>query len=245
MTDRRRSPGPKDEPAEENPFAPPPEGTPDRPWQPRRPEGDDGRDGGDGDGGRDDQRQRWGRQWSDRQPGRGSGRWGDPAGGGGGQGGPPGGPRGWDPSDPGQRHARYALLGGMWGVCAGALLGWEWLGLLLGALALYWGISGLRGGPKGGASKREKKVDALQGRAPAPAQPAAAGRDADRPRTTAAVTGIVLAALSLVIVAASYTFQLVYKDYFDCVDDALTAPSRESCENLLPDRLQPLFGENR
>ncbi|MBW8821675.1 MAG: hypothetical protein JF598_26570, partial [Streptomyces sp.] len=43
---------------DDNPFAPPPEGTPDRPWQPRRPEGSD-----DGQG--DDTRGRtpWGSQW--------------------------------------------------------------------------------------------------------------------------------------------------------------------------------------
>ncbi|MEV1008075.1 hypothetical protein [Streptomyces sp. NPDC049881] len=256
MTDRRRSPGPQDRPDEEdNPFAPPPEGTPDRPWRPRHPDGgegngDGGDRGGDQDGGHGP---RWGSQWSDRQPERQKGRWGDPAGG---QerrpGGLGGGPRGWDPTDPAQRHARYAMLSGMWGVCSGVLLGWQWLALLLGALGLYWGISGLRGGPKDSPEAREKKVRALQGQgepSPPPPPPGATPaplpppRGGGKPQVTASVTGIVLSALALAIVAASYTLQLVYKDYFDCVDDALTRPSRESCERLLPRELRPIFGE--
>ncbi|WP_059012999.1 hypothetical protein [Streptomyces specialis] len=164
MTDRRRAPGQQDRPGEEdNPFAPPPEGEPDRPWRPRHPEGSD----------QDDQRQRWGSQWSRRQPKRDGGAFGepksDPGAGGPGtgpeQGGKPG-PRGrWDPADPAQRHARYAVLAGMWGVFGG-LLGWEWLGLLLGTLALYWGVSALRGGPKPDAEPRNRRLEALEGKPP-------------------------------------------------------------------------------
>ncbi|WP_059012996.1 hypothetical protein [Streptomyces specialis] len=57
------------------------------------------------------------------------------------------------------------------------------------------------------------------------------------------VSGIVLAVAALVIVATTYTVQFVYKDYFDCVDDALTAPSREACETLLPEELRRILGE--
>ncbi|WP_052848675.1 hypothetical protein [Streptomyces avicenniae] len=257
MTDRRRAPEPKDRPdGEDNPFAPPPEGTPDRPWQPRLPEG--GAGNGDDRPGDDRGKQggggpRWGSQWSSKQPEREKGRWGDPAGGPerrpGGLG---GGPRGWDPTDPAQRHARYAMLAGMWGVCSGVLLGWLWLALLLGALGLYWGVSSLRGGPKDGPDARDKKVDALQGRgesAPPPpppppgAVPAPLPPPRDKPLRTPAIAGIVLSGLALVIVVASYTLQLVYKDYFDCVDDALTQPSRQSCEHLLPRELRPILGE--
>ncbi|MGK5531221.1 hypothetical protein [Streptomyces sp. URMC 129] len=43
--------------------------------------------------------------------------------------------------------------------------------------------------------------------------------------------------------ATTYAVQLVYKDYFDCVNDALTEPSRESCETLLPEQLRRVLGE--
>jgi hypothetical protein len=49
----------------------------------------------------------------------------------------------WDPTDPAQRRARYALLSGMWAFFF-VLFGWSYVALLLGALALYWGISALR-----------------------------------------------------------------------------------------------------
>jgi hypothetical protein len=267
MTDRRRGPGQQDRPREEdNPFAPPPEGQPDRPWRPRHPDQDDpggARDGqgdgrGDGDPPRqDDQPPRWGSQWSRRQPGRQNGGFGDPPPGPEGRdrngNGGLGGGRRWDPSDPAQRHARFSVLSGMWGVFAG-LLGWEWLALLLGALALYWGISSLRGGPKendGGTrsdARRNRLVAQLEGRAPEEPSPgrrsggAAPGQPrSDRPQLPAAIAGTVLAAAALLIVATTYTVQLVYKDYFDCVDDALTRPSAESCEQLLPSQLRPFL----
>ncbi|TDC77568.1 hypothetical protein [Streptomyces hainanensis] len=266
MTDRRRASDRPDGPGEEhNPFAPPPEGAPDRPWQPRHldGEGQDGGRRGDGDRGedrdtngrQDDQRQRWGSQWSSRQPRRGSGRWGEPSGGqDGGSGGGPAGPGRWDPSDPAQRHARYAMLAGMWGVLTAAL-GWEWLALLLGSLALYWGISSLRGGPRQSPEARDRRVAALQGGTPAPApapEPgpsgqapagAAKARQGSSPGRASAISGVVLAGVALLLVGASYTLQLVYKDYFDCVNDALTTPSRASCETLLPSELRPYFGE--
>ncbi|RMI33804.1 hypothetical protein [Streptomyces triticirhizae] len=228
MTDRPRASGQQERPGEEdNPFAPPPEGQPEQPWRPRHPEGGsgNGRDSGSGDGLGDDsdRRPRWGGQWGRRQPGRGGGPFGGP--GGDRQGEDGGNGRRWDPEDPVQRHARYAVLAGMWGVFAG-LLSWEWLGLLLGALALYWGISALRGGPR----------DA-EGRPPAPTP------DGRRPQRGSAIAGVVLASLSLLIVAASYSAQLVYKEYFDCVSDSLTAPSKAACEEHLPSQLRSIFGE--
>ena len=121
---------------EDNPFAPPPVGTPDRPWQPRRPSGDDSQDSGGGNGGGSSP---WGSQWSDQQPGRSPGGFGErPRGGPEGQGGGPqgGGPNArWDPTDPAQRRARYALLSGMWAFFF-ALFSWPYVALLLGALAL-------------------------------------------------------------------------------------------------------------
>ncbi len=163
MTDRRRRAAQADPSHEDNPFAAPPEGRPDRPWQARRPEdegspgdepsGDRSRgEGGEGNGGG---RSRWGSQWSPRQPGRHDGGFGGPkrpeqGGNGDGNGGGrrPGRLR-WDPTDPKQRHARYALHGGIWGLFF-ALFGLTEIALLLGALSVYWGISALRGsGPAG------------------------------------------------------------------------------------------------
>ncbi|MET7690102.1 hypothetical protein ABZT06_19315 [Streptomyces sp. NPDC005483] len=211
----------------DNPFAPPPEGSPDRPWQPRRPEDSDG-DRGDGDRG-DGSRTPWGSQWSDRQPGRSDGNFGERPGAG-----PGGGPQGqgstgpglrWDPTDPSQRRARYALLCGMWAFFF-VLFGWPYVSLLLGALALYWGISALRAKP------RNPDPDS-----PAPPQSA-------RPQTTAAVSGVVTASLAIVFVAASFTARLVYDDYYTCMNDALTNQAQQSCADLLPKELRGVLSTN-
>jgi hypothetical protein len=215
---------------EDNPFAPPPEGTPDQPWRPRRPEGsDDGQ--GDGQGGQGGQggQAPWGSQWSDRQPGRTSGGpFGDrPRQGGGGpegQGPGPGGMR-WDPTDPVQRRARYALLSGMWGFFF-ALFNWPYVALLLGALALYWGVSSLRAKP----------------RTPDPDKPAPAVPESTRPQTTAAIGGLITGGLALALVAAMFTVRLVYADYYECRADALTSAAEKSCEDQLPKQLRPLLG---
>lgn len=266
MTDRRRASGQQDRPSEENnPFAPPPEDAPNRPWRPRDPSGADEPGSAGDDGEQDSQRSRWGSQWSWRQPKRQGGDFGAPPGGPQGEGGTGRPANRWDPSDPAQRHARYAVLSGMWGVFT-ALLGWDWLALLLGALALYWGVSALRGGPKpspedeeaGEAERQRRRVQQLEGGrdgdvSPAPTgggdgeRAAKGGRGAKgrgrRPQFAAAVAGVVLASASLLIVGTTYAMQLVYKDYYDCVEDALTIPARESCEDLLPDQLKPLLGE--
>ncbi|MET8828390.1 hypothetical protein ABZX40_21880 [Streptomyces sp. NPDC004610] len=218
----------------DNPFAPPPEGRPDQPWQPRRPEGSDGSSGppeGGSNGGEGGGRPAWGGQWSDRQPGRSSGGGfgerpgGRPEGPGGGPGSGSGGPSPrWDPTDPAQRRARYALLSGMWAFFF-ALFSWPYVALLLGALALYWGISALRAKP------RTQDPDN-----PAP-QPTG------RPQTTAAVSGIVTASLAIVLVAATFVAQLVYRDYYTCRSDALTNEQRQSCDQLLPEQLRDVLGQ--
>ncbi|CAL9536985.1 hypothetical protein [Streptomyces sp. enrichment culture] len=218
---------------EDNPFAPPPEGTPDRPWQPRRPgSGDDtqghqGHQGHQGDQGNQGGRSPWGSQWSDRQPGRSPGGFGERPRGdqdsGGSGGGRPGPGMRWDPTDPAQRRARYALLSGMWGFFF-ALFGWPYVALMLGALALYWGISSLRTPP----------------RAPDPDQPAAAAPS--RPQTTSAVSGIVTASLAITLVAATFMAQLIYRDYYTCTKDALTNEAKQSCERLLPEELRGVLG---
>ncbi|MET8751131.1 hypothetical protein ABZW32_13675 [Streptomyces sp. NPDC004667] len=158
-----------------------------------------------------------------QQPGDGGGSGGGPS-----EPGGPGGPARWDPMDPLQRRARYALLAGMWGFFFG-IFGIPSVGLLLGALAMYWGISALRGRP-------ETKADPTTG---TPARPG--GLDslgpAARPQRAAAVGGLVTASMALMLAASSYALQLAYKDFFVCRDDALTRTAELQCNNLLPDNV--------
>ncbi|MET7680154.1 hypothetical protein [Streptomyces sp. NPDC005423] len=234
-SDRKNGEGQDGTPSDDNPFAPPPEGTPDRPWQPRRPAGGEGSDGGHGDGGHGDGgHSPWGSQWSDQQPGRSSGGFGERPGNGGGPGGGQGGPEGsgngsgpgmrWDPTDPAQRRARYALLSGMWAFFF-ALFGWAPVALLLGALAIYWGGSALRAKPHA----------ATPDAPPAPEPPG-------HPLTTAAISGLVTATLAIVLVAGLFVAQLVYSDYYTCVNDALTNEAKQSCDQHLPNDLRGLLG---
>ncbi|MEU5580185.1 hypothetical protein ABZ791_15775 [Streptomyces huasconensis] len=224
---------------DDNPFAPPPEGTPDRPWQPRRPA--DGADSSSPDGsGGGGHGSPWGSQWSDRQPGRSPGGFGERPGpqGGPGKEGPPGSGGGlrWDPTDPAQRRARYALLSGMWSFFF-ALFGWRYVALALGAFAVMWAVQSLRTKPR---TPDQTRPAAGAG---APGGGAQGGPPSTRPQTTAAISGLVTGALALVMVAGTFTAQLVYRDYYTCVDDALTTTSKQSCEDLLPERLRPLLGE--
>ncbi|MER7984060.1 hypothetical protein ABTY53_00425 [Streptomyces noursei] len=242
---------------DDNPFAPPPAGTPDQEWRPRAQS--NGRATGDGD---DDEQQSpqeqppaWGSQWSSRQPGRQGGDFGSRPGRGGGQGGSggPGGSGGsgsgpgglrWDPTDPLQRRARYALLAGMWAFFF-VLFSLPEVALLLGALSLYWGISALRGK----ATPKKDTTAALEGRAttgatpPPPGRPGGAAGPGTRPQTTAAIAGVVTASLALMMVAATFTVQIVYRSYFSCVNDALTQAAGKSCEKLLPPQLRPLLSQ--
>ncbi|MQS10157.1 hypothetical protein [Streptomyces alkaliphilus] len=257
MTDRRPASDRRNSGDEqgENPFAPPPADAPDASRTPRGGDGD--REGGrDGEGPDDRDNAGGGGLWSRRQPGRQGGGFGErrqdrP-------GGRPG-PR-WDPSDPIQRHARYAVLAGMWGVFA-ALLGWDWLALFLAAFGLYWGIDSLRGGALSGKkaaptgpANRVEAVDPEPARSEAGegygTRPGGVGDDrgpkdpSRRPQTLSAIAGVVLSGIALAVVAAVFTVQMVYKDYFDCVEDSLTIPSREACEELLPEPLREIFSEN-
>ncbi|MFF2730069.1 hypothetical protein ACFVS9_19505 [Streptomyces sp. NPDC058008] len=237
--------------SDDNPFAAPPEDRPDQPWQPRHPSHAPGNheSGGNGDSGRSGDRPAWGSQWSDQQPGRQNGGFGGRPGGTGGQNGQGGGPEGnpgglrWDPTDPAQRRARYAVLGGMWAFFF-ALFDFPEIALLLGALAVYWSISALRGGPR---KTQAPDAGAATGtdRPAAPARPTAAPgtvQSGRRQQTTAAVSGLVTALLALAIVATGYTVQLVYRDYYTCVNDALTKSAALACNDKLPDALEPFFG---
>ncbi|MGW0362098.1 hypothetical protein [Streptomyces sp. NPDC002990] len=217
MPDRRQP----DSSTDDNPFAAPPEGRPDQPWQPRGGGDGEGRDNGSGNAPR------------------------DPA--------APGGPARWDPTDPIQRRARYALLAGMWGFFFG-IFGIPSMGLMLGALAVYWGISALRAKPVAAASAgsagdrsawSSRPATTPAGGAAAPAGPGsapdaragglAALGAAARPQRTAAVSGLVTASLAILLAMSSYALQLVYKDFYVCREDALTKTAELQCNNRLPD----------
>ncbi|MFG1808893.1 hypothetical protein [Streptomyces sp. NPDC049040] len=244
---------------QDNPFAPPPEGTPDRPWQPRRPDGSGDADSGthgstgpsgssgssdpSGSGGtppppppgrRPGAPQAWGHQWGNQQPqdGRPNPHQG------------PNGPQGtgprFDPTDPAQRRSRYALVCGGWGLIF-AVLGWVEVGLLLGALALYWGISALRMTPEDRAEARATAASALADATQTPRPtPPAPGPDAQRSFMTAAWSGIVTSAVTIAIVASSFALHLAYRDYYTCKQDALTHPASQACQKLLPEPLRSI-----
>ncbi|WP_411145388.1 hypothetical protein [Streptomyces sp. x-80] len=246
-------------PDRDNPFAAPPAGTPDQEWRPRRAASHGQGGDGDGDGDKeqppsDEPTPTWGSQWSSRQPGRQGGGFGSRPGSrngsqGGGQGGPgqggPGGGLRWDPTDPAQRRARYALLAGMWAFFF-VLFSLPEVSLLLGALAIYWGISSLRAKPNPEKSAAAATTAAMEGRPAPTATPEQSGGTPSapataRPQRTAAIAGVVVASVALVMVAATFTVQLVYRDYFTCVHDSLTQSASKSCENLLPKELRPLL----
>ncbi|MET8977788.1 hypothetical protein ABZX85_19430 [Streptomyces sp. NPDC004539] len=220
-----------------NPFAPPPEGAADQPWRPRQPAQDEG---SDREGGSP-----WGR-WSDRQPGRSQDGFGDrPGAGPEGQGNnQSSGPR-WDPTDPAQRRARYALLGGMWSFFF-VLFGWAYVALLLGALSVYWAISALRARPRQAGSESPAATGSSGSVNPAGSSGgrSSSGRSSGggRPQTTAAISGLVTASLALALVGANFTLQLVYRDYYTCRADALTNEAQQSCDDLLPKQLRNLLG---
>ncbi|MFJ5551959.1 hypothetical protein [Streptomyces sp. NPDC093225] len=185
--------GPTAPAPDDNPFAAPPEGRPDQPWRPRHSDaGPTGPTGPTGPMG----------PFGPGQPPQ------QPA------------PR-WDPTDPVQRRARYALLSGMWAFFF-TLFHVPAMGLLLGSLAMYWGFSSLRAKPT----------------PPAPGTPT----PPVRPQTTPAVAGLLTAALALILTASTYAMQIAYKDFYVCRDDALTKSAALKCNDLLPPPLRDLMG---
>lgn len=148
---------------------------------------------------------------------------------------PGSGPARWDPKDPIQRRARYALLAGMWGFFFG-VFGIPSVGLLLGALALYWGISALRGAPAEPSAGAGREGADGPAAAPAAAQGGLAALGAAaRPQRTAAVSGLVTATLAVLLAVSSYAVQIAYKDFYVCTQDALTKSAELQCNDMLPD----------
>jgi hypothetical protein len=216
--------GPRD------PFAPPPKDAPDRPWQPRgrahdprRPEdsGDpdssDGSNGSNGAPGHGAPPQvppphPWSPGYQGRQP--------PPYG-------PPPGPR-FDPTDPVQRKARYALLSGMWGIFF-MILGVPELTLLLSSLALYWAISALRGKakpPTPPAAGTPAPPPGLYSTSTAPA----------RPQAPAAMGGLIASIVGLALFAGAFGVQMYYKSFYDCQSQALTQAVYNTCATSVTPR---------
>ncbi len=138
-----------------------------------------------------------------------------------------------------------------------ALFDFPQVALLLGSLALYWGISSLRAkaplprpsAERTGANPSDvgttSSASTPAGAPPVPSTPPGApaqGTTTHKPQTTAAVSGIVTASLALLVVAGTFTVQLVYRDYYTCVNDALTKTGQLACNDKLPDSLVPIFG---
>ncbi|WP_051967035.1 hypothetical protein [Kitasatospora mediocidica] len=250
---------------ERNPFAPPPEDAPDQPWRPRIPQrpvigGRPGSEGSEGEQG--------GQDGGTHGPGSGE------AGGDGGQGQPGrppmppphpwspnwqgGGGPGWperpqvpqqprfDPNDPVHRRSRYALSSGMAGLFCG-LAGIQYVALLLGALALYWGVSALRaagkdpapaGTPATGPGTAARTEDATAARPPSDAVPGAPAAwpyaQRSRPQAPAALGGLLTGGVAVALVLGSFAINVAYKPYFTCLNDALTTTAEQSCSNLAP-----------
>lgn len=201
-----------DNPGERNPFAPPPADAPDQPWQPRMPQQPPA---DQSDGSPDDERPQVPppHPWS---PGHRGGGWSGPQ--------QPAPQPKFDPNDPVQRRARYALSAGMAGLFC-LITGIAYVALLLGALALYWGVSALR--------------------APRPANPrgsaAPVGPQPVRPQTPAAVGGLVTGGVAVLVVLGFLGINAYYSDYVTCVNDALTAEAQQGCSNLGPKILADLY----
>ena len=139
---------------------------------------------------------------------------------------------------------------GMWAFFF-ALFDFPEIALLLGALALYWASAHCApkqpSGPhrrRPAAATRPRALREVPRAAAAPtggrARPLRPRGSPARPQITAAVSGLVTASLALLIVAAAtFTVQLVYRDYYTCVNDSLTKTGQLSCNDELPDSLVP------
>ena len=124
---------------------------------------------------------------------------------------------------------------------AARLLGVDHAGLSTLALQAPSGARGLTLVPYLEGERTPNRPDATAALTGGPAKPATAPVNT-RPQTTAAVSGLVTAVLALLIVAATFTVQLVYRDYYTCVSDSLTKSAQVACNDELPKSLVPVFG---
>ncbi|GAA1954693.1 hypothetical protein [Kitasatospora viridis] len=218
---------------ERNPFAPPPQDAPEQPWRPRLPQQPVGQEnGGDQDGGAQgtDGETGGGRPpvppphpWSPNWQGGGGPGWPTPQG-------PP--PPSFDPTDPSHRRSRYALASGFAAMFTGYYSLQE-LALLFGALAVYWAISALRAKPAAEQPAAEQPPAAGNGAPPAAPAPWPYAQRS-RPQVPAALGGLITGGVALALVIGSFGIQLAYKNYYTCINDALTTQASQSCNTLAP-----------
>jgi hypothetical protein len=141
----------------------------------------------------------------------------------------------------------------MWGFLF-LILGVPYLTLLLGALALYWGISSLRGKAKTptsaltGGSGVPGAAGAPGGAAGAPSVPGAQGGvpvpqghgyyslAPAKPQAPAAIGGLIAGAVALALVAVVFGVQLYYKSYYDCQANAPTQAAQNACASTVSPR---------
>ncbi|MEV4611849.1 hypothetical protein AB0K43_04495 [Kitasatospora sp. NPDC049258] len=187
-----------DSTGERNPFAPPPADAPDQPWQPRLPTAAPPNPPQEGEGSDEQPQVPPPHPWS---PGY-RGGWSPP------QPAPK-----FDPNDPAQRRARYALSAGVGGLFC-LLLGIFYVSLLLGALAVYWAVSSLRAGRTGAV-------------APAGPQPS-------QPQAPAALSGLFTGAVAVLFTLGWFGTLIYYNDYVVCVQDSPTAEASHSCRTSDP-----------
>ncbi|GAA2130549.1 hypothetical protein GCM10009760_03230 [Kitasatospora kazusensis] len=201
-----------DNTGERNPFAPPPADAPDQPWQPRTPPQPPAGGPEDPSGGEHPQVPPP-HPWS---PGQQSG-WSP---------GPPAPQPKFDPNDPVQRRARYALSAGMAALFC-VVTGVAYVALLFGALAVHWGISALRAPRKTGGK--------AEGATPVPPVPPV------RPQTPAAIGGLVTGGVAVLFVLGFLGINIYYSDYVNCVNDAPTAEAQQGCSDLGPKFLVDVY----
>jgi len=207
---------------ERDPYAPPPEGTPERPpaapWNiPGNGSGGGGNGGPQGD--RGDRPQRQPREPRERP----------------------------DPKDVRVRNARMALWAGVWAVFFALFLPSDLgtvLGLVLGVVAVVLGVRTVRGTTPASAGPRIEAGPGGTARHPGHAPGGAANRPQVRrapgSRPGAAIAGLVTGVIAVVWVVGLWSFRFANQDYYDCMDSALTKTGEQRCLDELPDAFHPL-----
>jgi hypothetical protein len=217
---------------ERDPYAPPPEGAPDRPpaapWNAPQSGG-----GGQQQGPERPQQERspWGQPRRPRDEGEGERT--------------PGTPK--TPAEKRKRLARIALWAGAWALFLALFLPSEMsyvFAFVLGVAAVAMSVKVLRKQPH--PATPGPRVEAGPGSTVHTPGHARAGEQhagtvvSGSTRPSAALVGLVTGALSLVWVLGIWSFQWANQDYYDCRDQALTKTAQERCLSELPKQFHDL-----
>ncbi|MGA4540355.1 hypothetical protein ACPA54_10190 [Uniformispora flossi] len=214
---------------ERDPYAPPPEGAPDRP--PAAPwnvpsAGGSGGSGGQGPNPEPEQRDPWGRPRQEQRPDRDRDR--DEQ----------------KPADPRRRNARIAMWLGLWALLFGLMVSQE-IGIVMGVAAVVLGVRTLRGTSAPRVGPRVEQGPGGTAHHPGPARrvdrPAVVAPQAARGTVTrppGAMVGLVTGLMAIVWVLSVWSFRWSHQDYYDCMDAALTKTAEQSCKQELPSYLR-------